>query len=373
MAARGAIAHTSGRGARLSVRTWGRDGQDSPKNGVSAVEVLPRAQVVAEVQRARLLAAAVGVVAELGYVEGSVGHITARARVSRRTFYELFANREECMVAVLRDAAERVRSELEASGVGGLGWHERLRTGLRAMLSFLDREPVLARVCVVEMARGGPDVLRLREELLGSLAGVLDEQRGDRAGCTPLTAHGLIGAALAIVHAHLLAEDQRPLVGLQGELMAILVLPYLGAKAAQRELERPPSRASSRSAAGKRHALADRAAAASGRDPLAGLSVRLTYRTLRVLSAIGAEPGASNRRVAQLADIGDPGQISRLLARLQRLGLVRNTGPGRARGEANVWRLTASGEEVQTAFTTTPASSGTRAARSGSRAAGAAQ
>src|ERR1700727_1676100 len=105
MAARGAIARTSGQGARLSVRARGRDAKDSSKNGVSAVEVLAHTQVVAEVQHTRLLAAAVGVVAELGYVEGSVGHITARARVSRRTFYELFANREECMVAVLRDAA----------------------------------------------------------------------------------------------------------------------------------------------------------------------------------------------------------------------------------------------------------------------------
>jgi AcrR family transcriptional regulator len=307
------------------------------------------------------------VVAELGYAEGSVGRITARARVSRRTFYELFANREECMVAALQDAAARVQRELEASGAGELGWRERLRTGLWVVLSFLDREPLLARVCVVEMARGGPEVLRLREELLGSLAGVVDEQRGDRAGCTPLTAHGLVGAALAIVHAHVLDEDRRPLVGLLGELMAFIVLPYLGARVAQQELERSPLKPSSRGTPGTSGLHASPAVATPGCDPLAGLPMRLTYRTLRVLAAIGEEPGASNRRVAQLADIGDPGQISRLLARLQRLGLVHNAGPGHARGEANVWKLTAKGEEVQTTFTTTSANSSAVVPRSGIR------
>ncbi len=366
MARRGEAVRTRRASARPSAPVRGRDTERARASGASVVDVFPHAQVV-EVQRARLLAAAVGVVAELGYAEASIGHITARARVSRRTFYELFANREECMVAVLQDAAERMQLELEASVARGLGWRERLRTGLWTMLAFLDHEPVLARVCVVEMARGGPAVLHLREELLGLLAGVLDEQRGERAGCTPLTAHGLVGAAVAIVHAHLLEKDRRPLVELLGELMAILVLPYLGARAAQQELERSPLKASSLGTAGKSGAQAGPSAAAVGRDPLAGLPMRLTYRTLRVLAAIGEEPGASNRRVAQLADIGDPGQVSRLLARLQRLGLIHNTGPGHARGEANVWTLTANGEEVRAAFTTTSASSNTRAARSGIR------
>ena len=56
------------------------------------VSATPRVQV-AEMQRARLLGAAVETFAELGYARASVAHITARARVSRRTFYDLFENR----------------------------------------------------------------------------------------------------------------------------------------------------------------------------------------------------------------------------------------------------------------------------------------
>ena len=78
--------------------------------------------------------------------------------------------------------------------------------------------------------------------------------------------------------------------------------------------------------------------------------MRLTYRTLRVLSAIASDPGASNRQVAQAADVHDQGQISKLLGRLERLGLVQNTGQGQPKGEPNVWTLTPRGEEVERAI-----------------------
>ena len=97
----------------------------------------PRVRVE-EIQRSRLLAAAAVVIDEVGYEQASVQRITDRARVSRRTFYELFGNREECLVALLDEAAERVERELEAAGLGGLAWRERVRGGLWVILSFLD-------------------------------------------------------------------------------------------------------------------------------------------------------------------------------------------------------------------------------------------
>jgi AcrR family transcriptional regulator len=87
-----------------------------------------------------------------------------------------------------------------------------------------------------------------------------------------------------------------------------------------------------------------------GRDPLDGLGTRVTYRTLRVLTAIAERPGASNREIAGVAGISDQGQISRLLGRLERLAVVERVGARPARGEANAWRLTAWGEEVKRAI-----------------------
>jgi DNA-binding MarR family transcriptional regulator len=74
--------------------------------------------------------------------------------------------------------------------------------------------------------------------------------------------------------------------------------------------------------------------------------MRLTYRTARVLECVADTPGISNRAVAEHAGVSDQGQISKILARLERLDLLTNTGEGHAKGEANAWQLTPLGERV---------------------------
>ena len=296
-----------------------------------------------EIQRLRLIASAVRAIEELGYAQVTVGQITRRASVSRRTFYELFANREECLTAVLEDAVGAIAAELAAAGLEGLPWRERVRGGLAAILGFFDREPALGRVCVVQALRGGPGVLGRREEILAGLAAVVDGGRkeGTRgAECTPLTAEGLVGAAFSIVYARLLRGEREPLAGLLGELMGMIVLPYLGPAAARREQARPAPSV----ARGAVDGSPTRTAVRPAGDPLEGVRMRLTYRTARVLEGIAAYPGASNRMVADYAGVADPGQISKLLARLERVGLLTNTGEGHAKGEPNAWSLTPKGE-----------------------------
>jgi AcrR family transcriptional regulator len=322
-----------------------RNALRGPRGGFSS----PRVQVL-EMQRARLLSAAAITAAELGWAGTSVAHITARARVSRRTFYDLFANREECMIAVLDDAAARVTAEIVAADLQDLPWRELVRGGLWTILCFLDREPVLARVCVVQALQGGPRVLLWREEVFTRLASILDEGRGQSTRareCTVLTAEGLVGAAFAIVHARLLTNKRRePFRNLLGELMSLIVLPYQGPAAARSEQQRalPPLPRSEHGTHrnGARSRILEH-------DPLRDVPMRLTYRTARVLEAICENAGASNRLVADHAGIDDQGQVSKLLARLERLGLTANTGQAQARGEPNAWRLTARGEEIERA------------------------
>ncbi len=74
--------------------------------------------------------------------------------------------------------------------------------------------------------------------------------------------------------------------------------------------------------------------------------MRLTYRTARVLKAAAENPGANNRVIGEQADTHDQGQISKLLGRLERIGLLANTGEGHAKGEPNAWHLTSLGERV---------------------------
>jgi AcrR family transcriptional regulator len=302
---------------------------------------------VSDIQRSRLLAGAVAVVGELGYGHTTVGRITARARVSRRTFYEMFAGREECLAALLDDVASHLQCELRAAGLEGLSWRERIHTGLRVILGFLDRDPVLARVCVVESSRASGLVQEHRETVLARLVEAIDDghPRGSRGeGRGALTAEGLVGAALAIAQARLSQVPSEPLTDLLGELMGMIVLPYLGSAAARRERER---------AVPAQPPVASQAPAAVPRgieDPLNGLQMRITYRTARVLTGVSdlvrAGEAPSNRQVADYAGIHDPGQVSKLLRRLEQLGLLANDGEGRVSGEPNAWRLTAKGEQV---------------------------
>jgi DNA-binding MarR family transcriptional regulator len=81
-------------------------------------------------------------------------------------------------------------------------------------------------------------------------------------------------------------------------------------------------------------------------DPFKDLTIRLTYRTARVLSSIAAAPGASSKQVGAASGIGDDGQVSRLLTRLQRHGLIEDSGIGPAHGMPRAWSLTQRGEGV---------------------------
>jgi DNA-binding MarR family transcriptional regulator len=189
--------------------------------------------------------------------------------------------------------------------------------------------------------------LERRARVVGVLVDAVHEGRREARGAakpTRLTAEGIVGAVLGVLHARLSKGDARcnggaePMAGLLGPLMAMIVLPYLGHAAAARETARPVPRR-------RRPVLAPRRG-----DPLRELDMRLTYRTVRVLVAIaalgGGESHPSNRQVSDAAGVSDQGQISKLLARLEHLGLIENAGVP-VRGEPNAWRLTAKGQDVE--------------------------
>lgn len=300
---------------------------------------------ITEMQRSRLLAATVGAVAELGWEGVSVASISQRAGVSRRTFYEMFENREQCMVAVLESAVAQITAEIAEAKLAEMPWRERVRGGLWVILCFFDREPGLARVCIVESRRGGGIALGYRQRIIESLVEIIDEGRSEGSlasdnAAAGLIAQGVIGGISEVLYSLLLNARHEPLGELLGQLMGMIVLPYMGTAAARREQASPvPALAleSTKSLNGK-------ARAGDEIDPLAGLPMRLTYRTARVLQALAEHPGQSNREVADQVGIGDQGQTSKLLSRLARLGLLVNGEP--VKGERNKWVLTATGRQV---------------------------
>ena len=322
-----------------------------------SAEVARQGGHVAEMQRRRLLLAFGEVASASGLEAATVGRVCEQAAVSRRTFYELFSDREDCLLAAFDQAIERfargVRPVFEAKGA----WRERVRAGLSLLLEELDAEPGLARLCIVEAPRAGHELLERRRQVLETLAAALEEGRAQaRSGVEPppLTAQGVVGGVLSVIHACLIEGSSPPagsssngrakrpgatsaLIDLVNPLMAMIVLPYLGPAAAQKELERPAP-------------PVPRNSPRNGPDPFKGLPIRFTYRTARVLDTIASDPGASNRHIADTSGIADEGQMSRLLRRLEGCELIVNRGEGHSKGEPNAWALTERGQAIQAAI-----------------------
>jgi len=92
------------------------------------------------------------------------------------------------------------------------------------------------------------------------------------------------------------------------------------------------------------------AAARVARDLPEALRGHLDYRAVAVLRVIGDQPWLTSREVAARAGAGDEAQIARLLAHLAELGLAASVRDVHFNGTPNVWRLTASGEELHSAI-----------------------
>jgi AcrR family transcriptional regulator len=295
---------------------------------------------VAEIQRARMLTAMVQEVAERGGANVSVGHVVGRSGVSRRTFYEIFQDREDCFLAAFDEALKQVAAVVVPAYEQEGSWQAKTRAGLVALLEYLSYDPATGRLLVVESLAVGHRALERRRNVLVLINSVIDQGRSQgKTGNDPpaLTAEGIVGGIISVLHARLTQNDPGGLIDLVSPLMGMIVLPYLGPAAARKEIERPtPTRAGTKTVVRT--------------DPLQELPMRFTYRTMRVLMAVAELSGRgtppSNRAVGDHAGIPDQGQASKLLARLHRLGLIENQGGNPARGEPNAWTLTTTGREV---------------------------
>jgi AcrR family transcriptional regulator len=296
---------------------------------------------VDEDERTRIFRALAAVVSAQGGGPAGLADVAAQAGISLRKLRGQFADVEACFLAAFEWCSERAGVAMEQAYAGEHGWVEAVRSALAAALEWIAQEPNLAQLWIIYALGAGPRVLRRRTEAIATLAEYIDRGRLEsrvRAEPPAITAEGVVGALLVVLQTRLLASTQEPPSELRGELMSLILLPYLGSAAARRELVRPTGR----SPAGR-----PPQPPSSGRVVLEGVGPRVTYRTARVLKAIAERPGSSNREIANRAEVVDQGQISKLLSRLESQGLIVNVGGGDVRGAPNAWELTLRGEQIQ--------------------------
>jgi AcrR family transcriptional regulator len=206
----------------------------------SGARKLP-SELVKAVQRERLILAMLKAAAELGYRETNVQDVIDRAGVSRPTFYEHFANKEDCFLAAFDVSAQRLREKLEAAAEkGGDVWRDRIRYALEALLQFASTEPETARTLIVEARAGSAKAVLRRVEMLDRFADCLETQAREllpySASTSALTASGVVGGVESLLYSRLCKGEHAELEALLPSLMYFVVLPYEGHEAAGEEL-----------------------------------------------------------------------------------------------------------------------------------------
>lgn len=137
----------------------GRHDRASQRSHQATRTVPKRSRRAPLAQRERLVDAMIELSAKAGHNAVSNAEVSARAGVSTETFYEEFADKEDCLLAAYRECAERVFGHMRAVGDGD--WSEAARAALGGLLSVLGSDPDAGRVLFVEGLAGG---WRLREE-----------------------------------------------------------------------------------------------------------------------------------------------------------------------------------------------------------------
>ncbi len=185
------------------------------------------AAVVSRVQRERLLEAMVAVSAEAGYQEASVERVLAQAGVSRRTFYDLFDDREDCFIAAYDEIMAHVLTLIVEVLARPGSTEPYLKRALDAFFQFCIDEPAAARVCVVEVLAAGPRARERRDQALERLTELVEDVLRDNVGgkLSPLAARALIGGLHELIYLRVDRGETAMLPALAEEIVAAQIVP----------------------------------------------------------------------------------------------------------------------------------------------------
>ena len=193
---------------------------------------LPR-DVVVRSQRERMVEAMVGVVAEKGYTDATVADIISTAGVSRATFYEQFADKEDCFIAAYGTVMERMLTFV-AGGFdagGSEDWIDQIRGGIGALLTYLAENPVAARVGIVEGFGAGSRARDRYQQAVSSFFPFLDSARNEIDDPDRIPSHVarvVVGGVSSQMFNEASEGRAAELPKLLPEMMYLAVAPYLG-------------------------------------------------------------------------------------------------------------------------------------------------
>jgi AcrR family transcriptional regulator len=154
-----------------------------------------------ETQRERLLAGMLVAAVRRGYAGANVAQVIAHAGVSRPTFYEYFADKDDCFLEVHREISEELIAEV-SEAVSSEAPERAVQAGIKAVLMLAHSQPERARFIASETMAGGHRALDRRDWLVGQIEQIIEAGRAKAAprALTPdLPTGALVGGILGLL------------------------------------------------------------------------------------------------------------------------------------------------------------------------------
>jgi AcrR family transcriptional regulator len=193
---------------------------------------------VAEAQRRRIRRATGELIAKRGYGGVSVELIIKRARVSFKTFYKHYANKEEAFADLFDTATASTRALVEeALEASERPWPEQVAISLRIFFESILAEPLIARACLVEGPTAGPGIVARYESVAKAFVPILRKGREycPEAASLPETLEDtLAGAVLWSAYQRLSFSETDRITELIPENVELVLRPYVGEAEASR-------------------------------------------------------------------------------------------------------------------------------------------
>lgn len=200
-------------------------------------------------QRERILDAVLQAASRSGYAAMRIEDVIAIAGVSRRTFYDHFANKEEAFLAAYELVLDQLLTGVTSAFDAGETWTSRVRRGLTTFLDLLASEPMLAQVCVVEALAAGPRALARRTAAMQAFQALLRPPPGDTlatASAPPVAVEAIVGGIYEVIYSRVTSQRTEELPSLLPSLLHSALLPFVGAEVADAEYQRTTLSASER-------------------------------------------------------------------------------------------------------------------------------
>jgi AcrR family transcriptional regulator len=188
-------------------------------------------QRVREIQRDRMLKAMTEVVAREGYADTTVRKLLAQAGLSRRTYYDLWVDKEDCYLEAYGEVADRLAARAEDGFERGATPRERVRLAVEGLADFCLEQPDSACACIVEGLAAGQAARLKRGELIerigATIAPALAELRPD-APNPELTARATVGGIFELLYGPLARRDPKALRALADQIGELPILLPMG-------------------------------------------------------------------------------------------------------------------------------------------------